>query len=345
MRHAGRCGDSAVAVRPTTSRKVITRLISSGSSTSIGDGGMVANRSLPISQTARIGTSTRPTPSMAAVTVRSRWPGSAASPRPKRRRRKRPPAHSSDGDDGPAGQAGKVAATRTAGRAPSHAPVADDSVCSEVPSSGPSLLQTSRDRGEASRRSSVRSMTSPRSLVRRSMSWSARAITTSHCLTRPSLTAACSVSRSRSAFTASDSGTASLAGLASSGARSLRVSARSPRARLAAAAAAARTSAACSRRASISTGSRLACSARVAMRSSWRVHSSTSWPNGRCGGAAVWANAGPAATSSRRSHARRMGKRTQASLVQPRFTTGSEVRLAALWGPNLGGFPRLFRVG
>ena len=95
MRHAGRCGDSAVAVRPTTSRKVITRLISSGSRTSIGDGGMVASRSLPISQTARIGTSTRPTPSMAAVTVRSRWPGSAASPRPKRRRRKRPPAHSS----------------------------------------------------------------------------------------------------------------------------------------------------------------------------------------------------------------------------------------------------------
>ena len=104
MRHAGRCGDSAVAVSPTTSRKVITRLISSGSRTSIGDGGMVANSSLPISQTARIGTSTRPTPSMAAVTVRSRWPGSAASPRPKRRRRKRPPAHSSDGEDGPAGQ-------------------------------------------------------------------------------------------------------------------------------------------------------------------------------------------------------------------------------------------------
>ncbi len=331
MRHAGRCGDSAVAVSPTTSRKVITRLISSGSSTSIGDGGMVANRSLPISQTARIGTSTRPTPSMAAVTVRSRWPGSAASPRPKRRRRKRPPAHSSTVR---MAQPPRPARSRPSNcrPAPSHALVAVDSVCSEVPSSGPSLLQTSRDRGEASRRNSVRSMTSPRSLVRRSMSWSARAITTSHCLTRPSLTAACSVSRSRSAFTASDSGTASLAGLASSGARSLRVSARSPRARLAAAAAAARTSPACSRRASISTGSRLACSARVAMRSSWRVHSSTSWPNGRCGGAAVWANAGPAATSSRRSHARRMGKRTQASLFSPGLPRGRRSVLPASGG-------------
>ena len=86
-RQAGRRGDSAVAVSPTTSRKMITRMMRSGTSTSIGGGGEVAATSLPISQTARIGTSTRPTPSTAAARVRSRWPGSVSWPRPKRRRR------------------------------------------------------------------------------------------------------------------------------------------------------------------------------------------------------------------------------------------------------------------
>ena len=66
----------------------------------------------------------------------------------------------------------------------------------------------------------------------------------------------------------------------------------------AAALAAARTSATCSRRASISTGSRLACSVRVATRSSWRDQTSISWANGRCGGEAVWPNAAPAPASS-----------------------------------------------
>ncbi len=166
-------------------------------------------------------------------------------------------------------------------------------------------------------------MTWPRSLVRRSVSWSARAMITSHCLTWLSLTAARSDSRARSALTASVSVTASLPGLTSSGARSFLVSARSLRAMAAAALAAARTSATCSRSASISTGSRLACSARVATRSSWRVQTSISWANGRCGGAAVWPNAGPAQTSSSRSQARRgkWGISFFVVLTNPRGTT------------------------
>ena len=121
---------------------------------------------------------------------------------------------------------------------------------------------------------------------------------TSHCLSWLSLTDASSVSRARSAFTASVSTTASPPGFSSSGARSFLVSARSLRAMAAAALAAARTSATCSRRASISTGSRLACSARVATRSSWRVQTSISWENGRCGGDTVWPNAAPAPANS-----------------------------------------------
>ena len=83
--------------------------------------------------------------------------------------------------------------------------------------------------------SRVCSTTWPRSLVRRSSSWSARAITTSHCLTRLSLIVACSVSRSRSAFTASVSAGWSGPGLTSSGASSFLVSASSLRAMAAAA--------------------------------------------------------------------------------------------------------------
>ena len=41
------------------------------------------------------------------------------------------------------------------------------------------------------------------------------------------------------------------------------------------------------------------------MRSSWRVHSSTSWEKGRCGGGWVWANASGAPASTSRRQARR----------------------------------------
>ena len=184
-----------------------------------------------------------------------------------------------------------------------HDARADDSDWTEATSSGPSLLKNSRDSGMASRCSSVCSTTSLRRLVRRSRSWSARAITTSPCLTRPSLMVACSVSRWRSAFTASDSGAASGPGLTSSGASSFLVSARSLRAKAAAAIAAARTSEVCSRSESISAGSRLGWSARPAIRSSWRVHRSTSWENGRCGGGVDCANT-EAAVSRRTSPAR-----------------------------------------
>ena len=306
-RQDGRRGDSAVAVSPTISRKKITRMMRSGTSTSIGAGGAVALKSLPTSQTARIGTSTRPTPSTAAAMVRSRWPGSIASPRPKRRRRKRPSHHSAT-----VTTAQKPSDVRSCSPEPSalrpswpHAVIAAESVCTAVLNCGPSWRHTSDDNGETSRCSKASSMTWPRSLVRRSVSWSARAMITSHCLTWLSLTDARSVSRARSAFTASVSVTGSLPGLTSSGASSFLVSARSLRAMAAAALAAARTSATCSRSASISTGSRLACSVRVATRSSWRVQTSISWANGRCGGAAVWPNAGPAQTSRSRSQARR----------------------------------------
>ena len=239
--------------------------------------------------------------------VRSRWPGSAASPRPKRRRRKRPNHHSSTVMTAHTPSDVRSWSPEPKALRPSwpHAVTAAESVCTAVLNCGPSWRHTSGDSGERSRCSRASSMTWPRSLVRRSVSWSVRAMITSHCLTWLSLTAARSDSRVRSAFTASVSGTASPPGFTSSGAKSFLVSARSLRAMAAAAVAAARTSATCSRSASISAGSRLACSARVATRSSWRVQTSISWANGRCGGDAGWPNAAPAPTSSSRSQARR----------------------------------------
>ena len=219
---------------------------------------------------------------MAAATVRSRWPGSAASPRPKRRRRKRPPPPQQRRSRRPRPPAAARSCSpelQAAQAFAAHAASAADSVCSDVPSSRPELAPD-----VARQRRGVAAQQGAQHDLRRAAwsgarcSWSARAITTSHCLTRLSLTAACSVSRSRSAFTASVSGDRVGARLDLERRQKLAcVSARSLRARSAAALAAARTSATCSRRASISTGSRLACSARVAMRSSWRVHSSTSW--------------------------------------------------------------------
>ncbi len=146
---------------------------------------------------------------------------------------------------------------------------------------GPTLLSTARESGAGSRRSSVRSMTSLRSLVRRSTIWSARAITTSHCLTG---------SRSGSPARSAGRGRPSPHPIRARRRRrawppAAPAASWYPRGRwrasAAAAAAAAFTSAACSRRPSISTGSRFAWSARVAMRSSWRDHRSTSWPKGR----------------------------------------------------------------
>ena len=188
------------------------RTTASGISASIGAGGLPASRSLPTSHTARIGTSTRPSPSMALTMVWSRWASMCVPPRPKRRRSARPTHH----------RTMVIAAHRASGtssglpelseRKPSWlqvaiAPVSD---VTDAMNCGPILRQTAGDSGEGSRRSRVCSTSSPRSLVMRSSSWSARAITTSHCLTRLSTTVACSVSRSRSAFTASLSGRASV---------------------------------------------------------------------------------------------------------------------------------------
>ena len=220
--------------------------------------------------------------------VRSRGPGSARSPRPKRRRAAWPIHHSTmvSSDH-------QISGVRSCSPDPSafspwarHAISARDRPAIAAENSGPTRRQVSGDSGDRPRCSRVCSMTSLRILVSRSSSWSARAITTSHCLMRPSLMAACSVRRSRSAFTASVSGGWSagvLSGstLGSRGASSLRVSARSLRAIWAAAMAAARTPPASSRSPSISTASTSAWPVRSAMRSSWRVQVSISCENGR----------------------------------------------------------------
>ena len=213
---------------------------------------------------------------------------------------------------------------------------------------GPSLLQTSRDRGEASRCSSVRSMTSPRSLVRRSMSWSARAITTSHCLTRLSLTVGLlgqplAVGLHRVGFghgvgapawlPAAPEACACRRGRCGRGWRP------PPRRR--------------ARRPPARAGRRSRPAAGRPARRGWRCGRagvSTARRAGRTAAAAasrVWANAGPAQRPAA-GEATPGGweKRTQASLLQSRSTTGSAgPSCRPRWGPNLGGFPRLFRVG
>ena len=69
------------------------RPTASGISESIGDGGLLASRSLPISHTARMGTRTRPSPSMAPMMVWSCRASMCVPPRPKRRRSARPTHH------------------------------------------------------------------------------------------------------------------------------------------------------------------------------------------------------------------------------------------------------------
>ncbi len=230
-----------------------------GIRTSIGEGGWLASSSRPINQTARIGTRTSPSPSMAAATVRSCRPCSAACAWPKRWRSARPAHHRAIVATAQiaSGKRSRSPDTRVCRPSRAQTATAPDRVRLASRNCGHSRLQTWGDSGEGSLCSKVCSTTSPRNLVRRSSSWSARAITTSHCLTRLSLIVACSVSRPRSAFTASVSAGWSGPGLTSSGARSFFVSASSLRATAAAAKAAARTSDACSRRASISAGTRL----------------------------------------------------------------------------------------
>jgi len=263
---------------PNTRSSRMRRPTASGISASIGAGGLPASSSLPISHTARMGTSTRPSPSMALTMVWSRRASMCVPPRPKRRRRARPTHHRMivSAAQRPSDTSSGLPDFRV--RKPSwlQLPMAPVSVFTEAMNCGPILCQTPGESGDGSRRRRVRSTSSPRSLVSRSSSWSARAITTSLCLTRLSAIVACSVSRSRSALRASVSGGASAPGFSSSGARSFFVSARSLRAKAAAAIAAVRTSVACSRKPSISTGNRSACSVRVAMRSSWRPQSSAS---------------------------------------------------------------------
>ena len=246
---------------------------------------------------------------------------------------------------------GEIAVLRTAGRAPSHALVAVDSVCSEVPSCGPELAPdvARQRRGVAVQQRAQHDLAAQlgqaldelvgagdhhlalldaaladRGLLGQPLALGLHRVG----LGRrrrwpawlPAAPAACACRRGRCG----------------------RSWPPPPRRR------ARRLPARAGRRSRPAAGS--ACSARVAMRSSWRVHSSTSWPNGRCGWRrGLGQRRAGAATSSRRSHARRMGKRTQASLFGhglPRGPRGPSCRpILRLWGPNLGGFPRLFRVG
>jgi hypothetical protein len=211
--------------------------MNSGKSASIGGGGRVAASTLPTSQTARIGTSTSPTPSIAAARVRSRWPGTLSSPRPNRWRSLRPSHHNTIVSAAHSASGIRSWSPDCRPLKPSRPQVASAAVSvRHAPAScGPSLAHTLGETGESFCCRSVRSTTSPRSLVMRSSSWSARAMITSHCLTRLSLIVAWSVSRSRSALTASVSAGWSAPGLTLERRQQALVSARSLRASCAAA--------------------------------------------------------------------------------------------------------------
>ena len=172
-RQAGRCGDSAVAVSPTTSRKMITRTMRSGSSTSIGAGGAVAGQKLADQPDGE----DRHQHQADAVDGRGEGAvalaglGRIAAPEAAAQEAAQPPQR--DGQDRPDAKRREVLVARAAGALrPSrpHAAIAADERLHRRRELRPELAPRRRaTAARASRCSRVSSMTWPRSLVRRSV--------------------------------------------------------------------------------------------------------------------------------------------------------------------------------